>query len=222
MTTPNEKIQGLAAAVAQWFERSGLKARVEPQLARYRALEPEKKKQILTGLIFAVIAANLLLVLAPIMASYFGMDQKIQKIASEATLARKDIAAESQMVKALDSSRQTLVRTEKRIFKSDQVHQFLDLISNLAKESNVKIESLTPVAVNADAAALPHPLPKGYTLAGFELLGNAGYHELGALIARLESGEPFVRVDSINIYHEPSGDRRTHQVKLGLLLIRRD
>lgn len=215
-------MQKIAAAASAWLEKSGLKARLAPQIARYKGLDDEKKKQVLTGLVFALVAANLLLILAPLMTSFLDIHQKTQKVSSELTLAKKDIAAKEQMVKALASTQQSLQDTEKRIFESGEVHQFLDVLSGIAKESKIKIESLTPVPVEAKAGSLPWPLPKGYSLAGFELAGQAGYHEFAQFIDRLESGTRFVRVDSIDILHEESDNRRMHVIKLRFLLIRRD
>ncbi len=205
----------------KWLDKSGLRPRIEPELAKFNALEPEKKTQILTGLIFAVIAANLLLVLAPLITAFLDMNQKVQKISAEVELARKDIAAKDQMKSAYKSSAETVSATERLTFKSDQVHQFLDVLSDMAKESKIQIESLAPVPVKS-GGDLPRPLPKQYTLAGFELSGQAGYHELGSFVARLESAEPFVKVESIEVYHELSESRRSHRIKLRLLVIRRN
>lgn len=217
----NPLLRQAADAGRKWLEKTGLKAKIDPELAKFNAMEAEKKNQVLTGLVFAVIAANLLLVMAPLITAFFDMSQKIQKISAEVALARKDIAARDQMKATFKSSSDLVSETERLTFKSDQVHQFLDVLSDLAKESRVKIESLAPVPVKG-GGDLPRPLPKQYTLAGFELSGQAGYHELGNLIARLESGEPFAKVESVEVYHELSESRRSHQIKLRLLVIRRN
>lgn len=213
--------QKIRAAAAQWLERSGLKARIEPQLARYRALDEEKRKQVKTGLVFAVIALNLLMVLGPLVTRWIDLNQKIQKVVSEVRIARSDIDAKDHMAEALAEAERATSETERRTFKKDQVHQFLDVLSEMAKESNVKIESLAPFPPKAAVEEMPRPLPKGYSLAGFEMQGRAGYHEFGDLIDRLEHGVPFVKIESVEVYHEPSFPRTSHQVKLRFLLIQR-
>ncbi len=221
MKKPDPGISKLKDALKLQLEKSGLKARIEPQLARYRALDADKRQQVQTGLVFAVIAANLLLVMAPLLTAFIDLRQKIQKVSSEVQIARHDIDAKAQMAEALAAAERATQETERRTFKTNEVHQFLDLLSDMAKASNVRIESLTPLPVKGSADEMPRTLPKGYSLAGFELLGQAGYHEFGRFVASLESGVPFVKVESVDIYHETSQSRTVHQVKLRFLLIQR-
>ncbi len=209
------------APAAAWLEKSGIRARVEPHLAQYRAMEAEKKKQLQTALVFCVIAANIMVVLAPMLTRTVDTLQKIQKIAGEATLARKDIGSRGQTVNTQTTAQDALDKTNERIFRSDQVHRFLDVLSDLARESQVSIESITPIPVKSSKADIPYPMPKGYATAGFEVIGTAGFHQLGELVTRLESSEDFVRVESLEILHELGSERRVHQVTLRFIVITR-
>jgi hypothetical protein len=222
MKTPSLDPKKSLAPLIAWAEKSGLKARLEPSLAKFNAMEEEKRKQIITALIFAVIAANLLLVLAPITKRSLDIHQRIQKINSEVQLARKDIALQDHTIKTRSSTDDALAKTTARVFKSDQIHKFLDALSEMARESRVNIESLAPMTVKSRREELPYPLPKGYKLVGYELVGKAGFHELGDLISRLESSDFFVRTESIKIYHELSFDRRIHEVTMRFILIRQE
>lgn len=206
----------------KWLEKTGLKARIEPLLARYQALDSDKKKQVRTGLVFAVIVANLFMVMAPMLTASMEMRQKVQKVASEVRIANSDIQSKDHVAEALMTAEAATLETERRTFKSDEAHQFLDVLSEMAKQSRVNIESLTPIKVNSAPDIMPRPLPKGYSLAGFELSGKAGYFEFLDLISRLENAGPFVRIESLKIYHDASDSRRSHQIKLRFLLIRRE
>lgn len=215
------QLEKLFASVRLWLEKSGLKAQLDPHLAKFKAMEPSKKTQLITGLMFAVIAANLLVVMAPLVKTMIDTNQKIQKISTDIDLARKDISARDQMKSKLQESESSVGQIERLTFKNDQVHQFLDVLSDMAKESRIKIESLAPVSVKG-SADYPRPLPRQYSLVGFELAGKAGYHELGNFIARVESGEPFVKVELIEIFHDQVENRRVHDVKVRFLVIRRN
>ncbi len=218
----SKNTQLLKDAGIKWLEKSGLKARLEPQLARYRALDADKKKQAQTGLVFGVIVANIFLVMAPLLTSYIDMRQKVQKISSEVQIAKSDIQSKDHVAEALTNAELATRETELRTFKSDEVHQFLDVLSDMAKQSRVNLESLTPINVKSGADELPRPLPKGYSLAGFELSGKSGYFELRDFVSRLENAGPFVKIESLKIFHDISESRKSHQIKLRFLLIRRE
>lgn len=215
-------LQRLKEPIVKWLEKSGLKARIEPQLARYRALTADKKKQLKTGLVFAVIVANLFLVLAPMLNASMVMRQKVQKVSSEVRIANSDIKSKDHVAEALTAAESATRETERRTFKSDEVHQFLDVLSDMAKQTRVNIESLAPIKVSSAPEEMPRPLPKGYALAGFELSGKAGYFEFLDFISRLENAGPFVRIESLKIFHDVSESRKSHQVKMRFLLIRRE
>ncbi|MBU9888706.1 MAG: type 4a pilus biogenesis protein PilO [Candidatus Omnitrophica bacterium] len=89
-----------------------------------------------------------------------------------------------------------LRETQARLFTPDQIGLLLGQVSKMAKESRVEVIASRPLG---DKLVYPAPYNAKYAAQGYEFTVIGGYHELGGLIARIESHEKLLRVHRMNL-----------------------
>jgi len=97
----------------------------------------------------------------------------------------------------------------------------IELLSDLARRSGVKIQTIFPQRTFAGLGAEPaKPAPsdtarKLYTEIPVQIDSEAGFHELGLFLNRVEASQHPMRLKSLRIASDPKDSRR-HEIKIVL------
>ena len=89
-----------------------------------------------------------------------------------------------------------------------EVPKLLEMLSTMARSSNVKIVGITPLASKQEESP-----EKIYQEIPILISAKSGYHELGRFLSDLESSDRFMKVSDIDIKENKSNVKR-HDVEL--------
>ncbi|MBI3306216.1 MAG: type 4a pilus biogenesis protein PilO [Candidatus Omnitrophica bacterium] len=104
---------------------------------------------------------------------------------------------------------------KQRLYTSSESSLLLGEISKLAKESNVVIIASRPQDVSAK---FPAPYDQNYESRYYNFVVEGGYHELGALMSRIESYPKLLRIQKFKI--TPRDDKpASHLAEIQLAVI---
>ena len=114
---------------------------------------------------------------------------------------------------------ETVASLRKLLPPEEQVPAIIELLSNLAGQSSVKIQTIVPLrqSVSGDSRNAGmgdvgvHPLV--YKEVPIEIDAIAGFHQLGTFLSAVESGERPMRLSSLRISGNPKEPKR-HHIKL--------
>ncbi|MGB2630126.1 MAG: type 4a pilus biogenesis protein PilO [Candidatus Omnitrophota bacterium] len=94
-----------------------------------------------------------------------------------------------------------------------EIPDFLDKVSEIAKNSKVKILSITPFELKAVEAAGKEV--EYYKQMPILITAKSGYHQLGKFVSNLEKGGRFITISDLSIQHDAAFPRM-HNVRMEL------
>lgn len=98
---------------------------------------------------------------------------------------------------------------EKMLPAEREIPSLLQGLSDMAKNSNVKIIGITPTVIEGEKGTIYQELP-------ILISARSGYHELGRFLSSLENSERFIKVADISI-RANSINPKKHDVELLLM-----
>lgn len=115
--------------------------------------------------------------------------------------AKKDIASKEDLVKLYDRLNKDVPKQEERIIREEEIPLFLSELSQIAKDSGIRLMQMKPFKLGGEAVkdaqgGLYFRLPIGLDL-------KCGYHRLGVFISRLETSERYIRVLNFDVASTP-------------------
>jgi len=140
-----------------------------------------------------LVAADFLLIIRPIVGTLFDAAPEISSLKAEVRSLRDDQKNKALIAKQFSEMGDTLAEREQFLIVGGQDQQLLESLSSMARESNVKIVSINPIQ-GKDAADTSY-----YSPVPFSVNAQAGTHDLGAFLSRLEAGKTFFRVSNLRI-----------------------
>lgn len=173
------------------------------------ARSAREKMMILAFGLAAILAVNYWVWAAPVIGALSeGLPQRSRLKSQIAELreyetGRQDVEKRHQLLVA------KLGGLETSLVGTDQVPELLENLSKVARASNVKITSLSPVEATARKSG------KTYSAVPIQILATAGTHELGRFLDTLESGDILMKVTNLKITADNQGGRQ-HRIELGL------
>lgn len=184
-------------------------------MARFTLDLQKNKKQ---AAIFVTLLAVVLLVgylnffLIPQTASAVAALKGAAKLGREVAVARADIARTPALRKDLDAYSAKIERYVKMLPVEAEVPAFLESLSAMARDANVKIVAIAPVPGKETES----PRGRIYQEMPIQINARSGYHELGRFLANLENSDRFMKVVDIEIRSDKASPKR-HDVDLLLL-----
>ena len=98
-----------------------------------------------------------------------------------------------------------------QVTKDPTLEKFLEELSQVAKASNVKILSITPMETKkTEEGDNPY-----YSVMLVKITAKSGYHQLGGFVSSLENGKRFIEIEDIIIKNDEGFPRR-HDVEMVL------
>jgi len=174
----------------------------------------KNKKQtailITLGAVFALIA-YLNFILIPQAVSVIGTFKNMSKLGIDLKSAARDITKIGGLEKEMTSYGEKMERYVKMLPAENEIPAFLENLSAMARDANVRIAAITPVAGKEQEGE------KGriYQEMPIQISAKSGFHELGHFLASLESSDRFIKVVDIEIKGNTVTPKR-HDIDLWL------
>jgi len=157
----------------------------------------------------ALLFANYKLFLKPTIDSLGKTWPEVSNLAARLSLAKNNIAAIGQRKLQIEDLRGKLASFNKKFSSKQEISSLLKELSNLAKNSDLKIISIKPhSAVSSTQTDLSAGMYQKFPIS---INALCGYHQLGKFLTRLENADTFMRVADIRITANPQ-DSTEHMV----------
>lgn len=171
--------------------------------------ESKKKILIIYGSAFlAILLVYFFFFLKPSMGKLFDLMPRVRERRIEIKTVRRDLAHEDLLKKRLEALEQKMGRYEKKLSREKEIPMLLENLSKLAKNSRVKILSITPIEKKLKAPAEAAIEDSVYQEVPIAINAQSGYHELGTFINRLENSERYMQVSDIKIKSGKANPKR--------------
>ena len=181
-------------------------------MKNFKAQLIKNQKLVIYGVITAcLLIANYSLFLRPTFASLRETVPRLAQLKRQ-LVADKNLVANMPRFKAqIEQMRDAMASFNKRFSTKQEISELLAGLSDMAKDSDVKIVSIKPhPAVDAQAANMA---PGVYQKFPISIRAVCGYHQLGVFLSRFGNDERFMRVADIKIISD-SKDPSQHLVYL--------
>ncbi|MDP3730825.1 MAG: type 4a pilus biogenesis protein PilO [Candidatus Omnitrophota bacterium] len=173
------------------------------------------RTQILLLTILAALAAAALyiyFVFVPQVMRAFELTASTGKTKSELKSARTVIKDFERLKDELEEQSQKVESYEKKLPAEQEIPALLENLSNMAKESNIKIIGIVPAMSyskedkSADKNQIYREIP-------ILITAKSGYHELGNFLNNLENADRFMKAADISIEANKASPKK-HDVEL--------
>jgi hypothetical protein len=187
----------------------------------FAVLIERHKKRVVVGLVLAVVAADVIWVLVPLLSALYGASVESRAISESVNAIRDDRAREDQIAKGLETAKARLAKTEERAAVGD-ISLYMEALSRIANETGVKIIAIKPTGhlrpetPEEDKSKTPPPYRTEY----FEITAMSAYHALGRFLARIETNPVFIKVLKMKIEGNPDAPLE-HEVKMNVLMVQK-
>ena len=174
-----------------------------------------KQTQILLLIMLASFmgaAAYLYFVFVPQVIRVFELTVSTGKMKSELKSARVVIKDFERLKNGLKERSQKVESYEKKLPAEQEIPALLENLSNMAKDSDIKIVGIVPAASSFKD---DNPVKKSLIYREIPILitANSGYHELGHFLNNLENADRFMKVVDIDIKANKTSPKK-HDVEL--------
>ena len=180
----------------------------------------ERKNILLLGALAVVaLSAYFAGVVGPLQRSAVSLTAQVRE-ARERVKALELATANEEVLREQHRQLNDTVASLRRLLPpEDAVPNVIELLSNLASQSTVKIQTIIPLR-QPGGPEPPETRPGGaaarpvvFRQVPIEVDAIAGFHQLGAFLSAVESGERPLRVSSLRISGNPKEPKR-HHIKL--------
>lgn len=173
------------------------------------------RTRILLLTVSAVLAAAALyiyFVFVPQVMGVFKLSGNVGKMKSELKSARVVIADFERLNNNLKERGQKVESYEKKLPAEQEIPVLLENLSNMAKDSDIKIVGIVPAMsyFKVDLSANQNPI---YREIPILITAKSGYHELGSFLNSLENADRFTKVVDIGIKANRTSPKK-HDVEL--------
>ena len=163
---------------------------------------------VISAAIALSLLAYLVFALKPQIINIAVVRGKLYRMAADLKAAKADIAKMGAMRGAVDAYEKKMTEHEKALPGEDNIPALLESISGMAKNANMRIAGIVPIAVKDSTNA-----NRVYGEIPINITAKAGYHELGRFISSIENSDRFMRIIDIQINGDKSSPRM-HNVDL--------
>lgn len=214
-------IHNLKQQLKDASEKIGLTEKLEPLTEKYKSMEADQRRLTKAGVCLTILGLYLFFILSPQWMKLNDLRKKIGQTEGSIEQALRDQSIEPQTIKVKEATRARLEAMSVRILTEDELPDYLNALSKLAKTSNVSIESLKPINPDKINEVEGVNLPANYKFGGYELIGRADYHSMGRFVAGIENEVRFTGIRNFEIFHDAMNPANSHLLKLVMVVMMR-
>ncbi len=165
-------------------------------------------RQLAAVIIAAALVMILLyfnFILKPQVSQAASLVMNMNKMRADLKRAEADIAEIPKFKNDIRTYEDKVTYYEKMLPAEREIPSLLQSLSEMAKNSNVKIIGITPTVMEGEKGTIYQELP-------ILISAKSGYHELGRFLSSLENSERFIKVADISIRSNSSNPKK-HDVE---------
>ncbi|MDD5174227.1 MAG: type 4a pilus biogenesis protein PilO [Candidatus Omnitrophica bacterium] len=175
--------------------------------------DPHTQTLLLTVLVSLIAAAlYLYFVFVPQVIRVFKLTADAGRMNSELKSARVLIKDFESLSRSLKEQSRKVESYEKKLPAEQEIPALLENLSNMAKNSNIKIVGIVP-AMSYFKDEKPVKQSQIYREIPILITAKSGYHELGRFLSNLENADRFMKVADIDIKANKANPKK-HDVEL--------
>ncbi len=177
-------------------------------------LDKSKKKILLVyvSALLLILVGYFCLFLRPSVAKLAGLIPEIRESKIAIKSVQNDLLYEDKLNKRLKILQEKLAGYEKRLSREKELPVLLENLSEMAKESQVRILGIIPYDTRLKARKDTGEEKSVYQEVPIAISAQSGYHELGSFINRLENDQRYMQVSHMKI--KPSHvDKDQHKIE---------
>lgn len=154
--------------------------------------DPRKLAAVVIAVALVLLLLYFNFILRPQVSQAASLVTKMNKMRADLKKTETDIAEIPKFKKDIRTYNDKVTYYEKMLPAEREIPSLLQSLSEMAKNSNVKIIGITPTVMSDEKGTIYQELP---------ILINArsGYHELGRFLSSLENSERFIKVADISV-----------------------
>ncbi len=158
----------------------------------------KNQKLIIYGIItLCLLIANYTLFLKPTMASLSKTTPKLRQMQRQLAVDENEVASIPRYRTQIEDMRGRLSKQKKKLSTKQEISSVLKGLSEIAKDSDVKILSIKPYP--AVTGQQQNAVSSAYQKYPISIKAVCGYHQLGIFLNKLENADTFMRVSDIKI-----------------------
>ena len=174
---------------------------------------PETQVLLLTVLISLIVAIlYIYLVFIPQFVRVFALSGNIEKMRLELKSARYTVADTDKLKNILKENSEKIESSEKKLPAEQEIPTLLEDLSNMARDSRIKILSIVPAMSYFDGDKSGNK-SQIYREIPILITARSGYHQLGHFLNGLENADRFMKVVDIGIKADKASPKE-HDVEL--------
>lgn len=162
------------------------------------------------GLALVVVYVRFLLL--PQISGVRGLTGNINKVHGDVVVSERDVANINNLKKEIAKYQDKIESYEQMLPAEQEIPKLLENLSQMARDSNVKIIGITPLPPKGQAQSSEQIYQEKPIL----ITAKSGYHELGKFLSKLENSNRFMKVVDIKIKTNSATPKR-HDVELLVL-----
>lgn len=171
--------------------------------------EAKRKTLLVYVLALAVILLFYFFVfLKPSISKLAAVIPKVREYRIQIKEVREDLLFESKLKEKFEAAQVKMGKYEKKLSREKEIPLLLENLSGMAKTCRVKIIAITPIGRKRMLAASDDGKGGVYEEVPIAVSAQSGYHDLGAFINKLETGERYMQVSDIKIRSNKANPKR--------------
>ena len=171
------------------------------------------RNYIITGVAAVFIALYLSFAIIPKFTELSRTSRVVNDLNDKIDLVSSRVKRLNQTTKKLEALRKEQASYTEQLPVAKDIPKLLEGLSSMAKSSKVKILSITPSPLRADAKVAGSE--KYYMEMPVRITAKSGYHQLGHFVSNLELGKRLVIINDLGIKNS-SKTPRMHDVRIVL------
>lgn len=171
------------------------------------------RNYIITGVAAVFIALYLSFAIIPKFTELSRTSRVVNDLNDKIDLVSSRVKRLNQTTKKLEALRKEQASYTEQLPVAKDIPKLLEGLSSMAKSSKVKILSITPSPLRADAKVAGSE--KYYMEMPVRITAKSGYHQLGHFVSNLERGKRLVIINDLGIKNS-SKTPRMHDVRIVL------
>ncbi len=175
--------------------------------------DEQKKLYVTVGGAVIIVVLYLTFLILPTFNSLSEVSRMVKDLKDRINLVESREKRLDEMTERLNVLREEQTRYAKQLPVEKEIPKFLEGLAAMAKESNVKILSVTPQEFSTKG--LDEETARYFREMPIVITAKSGYHQLGYFINKLEQGERFVEIQDLSVQYD-SKYPRSHNVKIVL------
>ena len=173
--------------------------------------DQKKRDSLILGIALIIVVSYVSFLIIPNFTKLSLASSEVRDLNDRISVVNGRVKRLDQLTKQLELLRGEVAGYTEGLPEKREIPKFLEELSQVAKASNVKILSITPMETKkTEEGDNPY-----YSVMLVKITAKSGYHQLGGFVSSLENGKRFIEIEDIIIKNDEGFPRR-HDVEMVL------